>query len=246
MAREAPERLGRHLDWDGAHNARDLGGLRVAGGRETRRGALVRSACLDRLSRAGWDALEAHGVRTIVDLRNEDEREPDLEPRPAGLTTLQVPLDDVADSAFWNRCHADELDGTPLYYRPFIERKPERCAAAVGAIAHAQPGGVLIHCVGGRDRTGLVSLLVLALLGVAPETIAADYELSNTRLPPFWAERGMEDQRAAIRAVLDRHGTSARTALLDLLGSLDAAAGLRAGGLSAADLDALKDRLLSA
>jgi protein-tyrosine phosphatase len=88
----------------------------------------VRSDCLDRLSRAGWDALEAHGVRTIVDLRNEDEREPDLEPRPAGLTTMHVPLDDVADSEFWDRCHADELDGTPLYYRPFIDRKPERCA----------------------------------------------------------------------------------------------------------------------
>ena len=153
MAREAPERLGRHLDWDGAHNARDLGGLRVAGERETRRGALVRSACLDRLSRAGWDALEAHGVRTIVDLRNEDEREPDLEPRPAGLTTLQVPLDDVADSEFWDRCHADELDGTPLYYRPFIERKPERCAAAVGGHrARAAGRGAHPLCRGPRPH----------------------------------------------------------------------------------------------
>ncbi len=205
----------------------------------------MRSACLDRLTRPGWDALEAHGVRTVVDLRNEDEREPDLTPRPARLTTVHVPLDDVADKEFWDRCHAEELDGTPLYYRPFAERKPERCAAAVAAIARAEPGGVLIHCVGGRDRTGLVSLLVLALVGVAPEEIAADYELSNTRLPPFWAERGMEDQRPAIRAALDRHGTSARTEVLDLLSSLDAAACLRAGGLSTADLGALEDRLFA-
>ncbi len=103
---------------------------------------------------------------------------------------------------------------------------------------------MLIHCVGGRDRTGLVSLLVLALLGVAPEDIAADYELSNTLLPAFWAERGWEDQRPAIGEALERHGTSARAALLDLLGSLDVAERLRAGGMTSADKSALEARLL--
>jgi hypothetical protein len=63
----------RHLDWDGCFNVRDLGGLPTAGDHVTRRGAPVRADSLAGLSAAGWDALRAHGVRTVVDLRNDDE-----------------------------------------------------------------------------------------------------------------------------------------------------------------------------
>ena len=83
----------RHLDWQGCHNARDLGGLRTADGGETRWGAVVRADAPDQLSADGWAALEAHGIRTIVDLRNDDELRPDLVDRPPGLTTLHLPLD---------------------------------------------------------------------------------------------------------------------------------------------------------
>jgi hypothetical protein len=64
----------RHLDWEGCCNARDLGGLSTTDGRTTRWGAVARSERLDELTAAGWSALEAHGIRTIVDLRNHDER----------------------------------------------------------------------------------------------------------------------------------------------------------------------------
>jgi len=40
----------------------------------TRTGALVRSETVDRLSPDGWRALREYGVRTIIDLREEDER----------------------------------------------------------------------------------------------------------------------------------------------------------------------------
>jgi hypothetical protein len=66
----------RHLDWDGCCNVRDLGGLRVAGGRMTRRGAVVRSDSPAGLTPAGWAGLWGHGIRTIVDLRNDEERDP--------------------------------------------------------------------------------------------------------------------------------------------------------------------------
>src|SRR5829696_10122271 len=91
----------RRLDWDGCTNVRDLGGLRTADGRLIRRGAIVRADALDRLSAAGWAALEAHGVRTVIDLRNDDERGEDGAPRPAGLTTVHLPLDGVEDTEFW-------------------------------------------------------------------------------------------------------------------------------------------------
>ena len=116
------------------------------------------------LTPAGWAALRGH---TIVDLRNDDERQGPAAPGAAGLAVVHVPLDDLADSAFWRRVWDEGLDGTPLYYRPFLERKPERCAAAVAAVADARPGGVLVHCTVGRDRAGLVTLLLLALAGVA-------------------------------------------------------------------------------
>jgi hypothetical protein len=61
----------RHLDWDGCHNVRDFGGLRAAHGRETRSGAVVRGDSVDRLTATGWSALLEHGIRTIIDLRND-------------------------------------------------------------------------------------------------------------------------------------------------------------------------------
>jgi hypothetical protein len=155
-----------------------------------------------------------------------------------------VPLDDVDDREFWEHCWAEELDGSPLYYRLFLDRKPERCAAAVAAVAHAGPGGVAFHCGVGRDRTGIVSLLLLALAGVEPEEIVADYELSAARLRPLWVEWGRPDQALEIEEILRRRQTSARALLLELLESLDAAAYLRAAGLPEGDLAEVRDRLL--
>ena len=60
----------------------------------------------------------------------------------------------------------NDLWCTPLYYRDALKRWPERHAAAISAIARAQPGGVLIHCKRGVDRTGIMTLLLLAAVGV--------------------------------------------------------------------------------
>jgi protein-tyrosine phosphatase len=233
----------RELRLEGCFNARDLGGLPAAGGC-IRRGALVRADAPDGLTAAGWRALVGHGVRTLIDLRNDGELAPDRALRPADLTTVRVPLDDEADRVLWERVWAEELDGSPLYYGPFLDAKPERCAAAVRAVAGAAPGGVLVHCVGGRDRTGLVVLLLLALAGVPAEAIAADYELSNLHLPARWAALGEEDQRAEIARILTDRGTSARELLLDIVAGLDAHAYLRGAGLSEAELDGLRKRLV--
>ena len=65
--------MDRNLVWDGIFNARDLGGLRTDDGYRTRWSALVRSDGPDRLTEVGWTALYEHGIRTIIDLRNDDE-----------------------------------------------------------------------------------------------------------------------------------------------------------------------------
>lgn len=107
----------RHLEWEGCFNARDLGGMATASG-QTRWGALVRADSLDRLTADGWNSLVAHGIRTVVDLRNDDERGVDAAPRPASLTTVHLPLDRTDDRDFWGKWESGPQFATPLYYGP--------------------------------------------------------------------------------------------------------------------------------
>lgn len=235
----------RDCAFEGLFNARDLGGLRTADGGVTRFGAVVRAEDPNQLTDRGWRAVVGYGVRTVVDLRNDDEIRTDAVPRPPEITTVHVPLDAVEDTALWARIAADGLDGSPLYYPLFLRRRPDRCAAAVTAIARAAPGGVLVHCGIGRDRTGLVSMLLLALAGVVPDDIAADYLRSAERLTALWRARGLADQDAEIAELLTRAGTTARGALLSAVSGLDAMDYLRTAGVAAADLAALRSRLLA-
>jgi protein-tyrosine phosphatase len=222
----------RHLHWDGCANVRDLGGLRTHDGGEIRRGAIVRADALDRLSAEGWAALEGHDVRTVIDLRNDDELGTDIAPRPATLTTLHLPLDGVEDTEFWKDWHERPEFGTPIYYRPFLDHFPERTAAVFTAIARAAPGGIAVHCGIGRDRTGLIAIMLLALAGVGPEEIVADYALSEDRVPFGRVGTFYED-----------NGTTAAEVITAMLAELDVETHLRAAGVSAGDVAAIRTRL---
>lgn len=235
----------RHLDWDGLYNARDLGGLPTLDGRTTRRGAVVRSESLDRLTPTGWQQLREHGIRTVIDLRNPDERTHAPDDAVTGVLTVTLALDgdQGLESPFWHAI-GRQHSGTPLYYRPFLQRLPELAAAAVAAVADAAPGGVLIHCAGGRDRTGLVVLLLLALAGVDAATIAADHELSAQRCTALFDAYDMPDQTPAIIELLEQHGTTWHDAVTSTLDGLDLPALLLNAGLAERQLAALRDRLL--
>jgi protein-tyrosine phosphatase len=177
----------------------------------TRRGALVRSDAVDRLSPDGWDALRAHGVRTVIDLRNDDER--GAASAPEGVEVVHIPLDGLdEDPEFWVDWMNGPQFGTPLYYAPFMERFPDRIEEVLDAIEQAPPGGVLFHCVGGRDRTGLVAIVLLAIAGVDPELIAADYARG--------AERA-HTHDPLLEEFLAERGTSARELVTELVASLD-------------------------
>jgi len=153
-------------------------------------------------------------------------------------------LEDYADTVFWQQWRDTGLWVTPLYYQAFLNHFPERCAAIIAAIAQARPGGVLVHCAVGRDRTGLLTLLLLALAGVAPTDIASDYELSATCLPLRFATLGEEDDSPYIQECLARENTSARAIILAILASLEVETYLHSGGLSKVDLEAVRTRLL--
>jgi hypothetical protein len=233
----------RDLDWDGCFNARDLGGLRLHDGGTTRRGAVVRADAIDGLTAAGWDALVAHGVRTVVDLREPEERAGDAAARPSSVRTVCLPLDGAEDREFWSMWKAGPEFGTPLYYRPHLERHPERSARVLAAIARAEPGGVAFHCGGGRDRAGQIAMLVLALVGVVAEDIAADYERSAERLPARYAAHGEEDQGPALASVLADRGTTSGELIRALVTEMDLAGLMRDAGLGEDDVAALRERL---
>jgi hypothetical protein len=230
----------RHLAWEGCLNVRDLGGLPITGGGTTRWGAVVRADNPAYLTAAGWAALHASGVRTIVALRTDgvDDDDPDPALVPVDITTIEVALEDLRDEEFAQRWARTGLWGTPLYHGAALERWPERSAAAVAAVARAGPGGVVVSCGRGCDRTGFVSLLLLTLVGVGPDAIAADWELSVDRLRPRHPEYPDE-----LQALLTGAGTTASTSIRDTLAAVDIEAVLSRGGLTGADLSALRARL---
>ncbi len=236
----------RHLDWEGCFNVRDLGGLRTTDGRRTRPRRIVRADALDGLTASGWAALAAYGVRTVIDLRDDDERGVDAAPRPASVATLHLPLDGSEDREFWDAWDSGPQFATPLYYGPHVQRFPQRSAAVLSAIAHAQPGGVVFHCASGRDRAGQVTMLLLALAGVAAEDIAADYAMSAERLTARYATRGEPDQGPLVEAFLAGRGTSGVELITTLVRDLDVEATLRDAGLTSDDVSALRRRLLAA
>ena len=139
-------------------------------------------------------------MRTVVDLRNEDEYGDDAAPRPDTVRTLRVPLDGVDDKEFWDRWASGPQFGTPLYYAPHLERMPERSVAVLQAIAHAPPGGVLFHCMA-ADRTGQIAMLLLDLLEVPAGVIADDYGLTppDDGTEAFLAAEGTTRPRSSPR-----------------------------------------------
>ncbi len=222
----------RVLVWDGCINVRDLGGLRTPDGRTTRWGAVVRSDTPARLTEAGWSALYAYGIRTIITLRTDGmvEDELNITPRYPDLATVQLAIEDITDKEFLQQWAASNLWGTPLYFKDALRRWPERHAVVISAIAQAQPGGVLFHCIRGNDRTGIIALLLLALVDVTPEDIIADYEISRP-----------DPERDELLA---RNNSSVRDAILNTLTGLNIDSYLNMGGVSQDELAAVRKRLL--
>lgn len=167
------------MDWDGARNLADLGGLPTVDGETTAYGRVWRSAATEWMTTAGWQAAREAGLVRVVDLRNERERgrqeqHPVVdEAITSGIEVVPAPTEDPDDPEFLEEC-GPWLDH-PRSWAPNSARYPEKLARVFTAIADA-PGPVLVHCAGGRDRTGLVTSMLLALAGVEHDAIADHYE----------------------------------------------------------------------
>jgi protein-tyrosine phosphatase len=248
----------RDLVWDGCLNVRDLGGHRTEDGGETRFGAVVRADSVSQLSEAGWKALTAYGVRTVLDLRGEHERDDDP-PGDMPVEVLHVPFMEASE-AEWEEI-AEEIEGaaaaapdvptsTRDIYLIFLERFGANVAAALRAVANAPGGGVVVHCVGGKDRTGLLVAFLLHLAGVPDEEVADDYALSEERLRPrheAWFEAAdSEEELERLRRIAQTPKESMLGVFADLErrhGSVEAYLSLT--GVTDDELDRLRARLRS-
>jgi protein-tyrosine phosphatase len=166
----------RRIPLPGTVNMRDVGGYPTSDGRTVRWRTLLRSDALSRLDDTGRAALAGLGLRTVLDLRTSEE----AENAPSAL-----------DGASVRSCHvpllrAEDFDGLPPelaeVYRRMVDNRGAALARAIGMLAKADALPGLVHCSAGKDRTGLVVALVLDLLGVPDEIIAADYATSAENL----------------------------------------------------------------
>jgi hypothetical protein len=238
----------RRLDWDGLINARDLGGSPTIDGGAIRPGALVRSDSLSSLTPAGADALVAHGVRTVVDLRMpvevDDRPNPFAAPGDHGITYHNVSFIDPAAEP------PTEVATLAEDYARMLRQFGPQVADAVTTIARADAGGVLIHCAAGKDRTGLIVALLLGALGVAPEVIAEDYALTAANLEAEearWLEEG-PGSREERELTLGRWRARPEV-MLEVLSDVEASFGGPAGylleiGVTPEDLDRLRARFV--
>ena len=201
---------------------------------------------LDLPSEQGWTALQRYGVATVVDLRSPVQTRAPLRSRRSRITTTLVPLEEGLDNDLeFTKWMSQGWLATPLYYTKFIERWPDRCVSAVAAVVEASPGGVVVHCGKGSDRTGLVVVLLLALVGVLPDEIVSDYEMTGPRLRSARAKNlSRDDDTQLNEAVLERERTSARSVLLAMLKTSDVPATLQRAGLTDRQLRALRLRLV--
>jgi len=131
------------------------------------------------MSTAGWRAASAAGLVRVIDLRNDMERgrqshHPVVDAAAvSGIEVVHAPTEDPDDPDFLAEC-GPWLDH-PRSWAPNLRRYPEKLARVFTAIADS-PGPLLVHCAGGRDRTGMVASMLLALADAEPEAVAGCYE----------------------------------------------------------------------
>jgi protein-tyrosine phosphatase len=224
-------------------NARDLGGYPTTDGAATRHRSLLRADDLAQLSPAGLEALADYGVETVLDLRWPEEIAAAPSPVQQQLPRVRylsvslltdTPQDWGAVGGF---CAKEQWKCTVL------ERLQPQLKRALTAIAAASPGPLLFHCVAGKDRTGVIAALLLALADVVPGAIAADYAASAENLQDAYLRRYRDGDPAAIIEAV----RCPEEAVYNMLDYLERAGGTRAYlagiGLDADEITRLRARL---
>lgn len=165
------------LNLAGTRNTRDLGGYKTADGRSTKRDMFFRSDNTDKLTDEDIKKLkETHGLKYVIDLRYDSEiaSSPDRLQNVDGITYYNIPL-------YISKEQLQALiSGTIDLGDGYIEslNQKETVKKIFDTFASMDGGSVLFHCTNGKDRTGMVSAMLLGLCGVSDEDIVSNYSVT--------------------------------------------------------------------
>ena len=177
----------KHIDLDDASNIRDLGGYKTKKGKITVDGLLFRAAGLNQLSEASVALLLHKGIITDVDLRRTEEvdERPDLLGRSDKINYIRHNI--VGDLPTFPD---EKLEGTlepnleiliEWYHKTYagwLENSKPAIKEALTTLFNPDNLPALYHCEAGKDRTGIISALILSVCGVEGKIVAEDYGLS--------------------------------------------------------------------
>ena len=178
----------RCLALEGCFNFRDLGGYRAAGDKTVRWGMLYRSDGLQRSSPADLETFARLGLRNVVDLRSAEEvAERGRIPDQPGRSYRHIPMLDLLPPAeelpSWDR-----PDFVASEYLRMVSAGAHAIGEVLAVLAEPDSYPLVYHCFAGKDRTGILSAVVLELLGVGDDDIVSDYALSRVGLTRMLAE----------------------------------------------------------
>lgn len=210
----------RNVVLAGAFNFRDLGGYDAIDGRSVRWGALFRSDSLGQLTRDDVDALRPLGLQTVIDLRGTIEADAagsfPVAAYPVTLHHLSV-MDREWDPAAAELGTASEF--LHAQYTMMLDETGSRYADAIARLALPGALPAVFHCAAGKDRTGLLAMLVLGALGVSDSDIVDDYALTAATMDAFLAARSADptfaDRIAALPATFFAADPSALARVVD-------------------------------
>ncbi len=187
--------LASWVELEGCFNFRDLGGYETADGRRLRKGRVFRSDGLQALTESDLDHLTGEiGLGAVIDLRSQEEVDEDGTGGIAERATIHpVPLfqrtrSSAAAANFPQRMPENMGD---LYF-VMLTAAREPIARVVRMLSELDVPAVF-HCAAGKDRTGVISSLLLSLVGVPEETIVADYAFSRQNLDQINARLGASE-----------------------------------------------------
>lgn len=229
------------LDWPDCRNVRDLAGLPTADGGRIRENALIRADSLQFVTPAALETIRQAGVSRIIDLRSHGEVSGFPTPFTDDPIGAHLPLQDPADppsTATTIVASCNEM----------LDLHPDLVAAVFRAIIDAPEGAVVVHCFGGKDRTGVIVALALAVAGVPEDEIVADYFLTRDNMAALMAEQLAAEPDESLHAEMLEFRDTRAESMTAILRHLDTAYGgpvayLRQAGLTDDELDAVRTRL---